>query len=81
MAECPLCAREPKAPVHYEDDRIWVTECLTCRVPMGVLKRHTSHPKLEEALHLARKIEELFPGRRLDDRMRSIPEHYHMHAR
>lgn len=48
---------------------------------MGVLKRHTSHPKLEEALHLARKIEELFPGRRLDDRMRSIPEHYHMHAR
>lgn len=83
--DCPLCRlyekREIVTPLHYEDDLIIVVDCSSCHVPMGVIKRHTMRPTMEEAFHLYGKLRELFPGRRIDDEQKSIPDHLHWHAR
>lgn len=78
---CPLCAREPKTRHYYEDDVLWVVECLTCRVPMVVIKRHSPDPTPEEYEYAKRLGFRLFPERSFDDRPRSIPGHWHAHLR
>lgn len=76
---CLLCLREKKTHWYYEDDRIWIADCLTCRVPMGVTKKHNASE--EDRKYLRKKMEEMFSDATLDDRMRAIPDHYHVHAR
>lgn len=85
MGACDLCSLvqlgERARGVYYEDRTCLVVECRTCKVPMAVLKRHTSEANCREVFHMLRVCMELFPGRHVDFKRRSIPEHYHFHMR
>jgi len=77
---CDLCRAERKSRWYYEDDLCWIADCIVCGVPMAVLKRHTPTPTPEEKAHLAAKLLALGNGF-MDDAMRRIPDHYHVHLR
>ena len=71
----------------------WIAECESCSVPMVVWRRHDPQPAADERarllLALRRVAEEVYgiadsdEGDRfwIDDRLRTIPDHYHAHAR
>lgn len=70
----------------YEDDECWIAECESCAVPMVVWRHHDAHPSddVKQRLHqkLADVVAEYFDFEmRTDDNMRTIPDHYHAHAR
>ncbi len=71
---------------YYEDDVCWIAECESCSVPMVVWREHDNAPAahVKEYLHdkLAAVVAEHFGFvHYIDDNLRSIPDHYHAHAR
>jgi len=78
---CDLVNHKTQTPVIFEDHICVLVNCRSCHVPMTVLKRHTGYPTEEERVHMVKKTQGLFPNRVLDFQMRSLPEHYHVHAR
>jgi hypothetical protein len=86
---CELCelARTTKwFATFYEPFKFTVLECDSCDVPMAVLGEHRQAVSAEERKVMERALQwvadtydmgELF----FDDRMRQIPDHYHLHAR
>ena len=83
---CELCQAAPITERYYEDDLCWVAECEACFVPMVVWKAHDPQPPEEVRVvlltHLRRVASSLFGDDWfVDDRLRTIPEHYHAHAR
>lgn len=90
-AGCELCEAARLTDWYFEDDRCWVAECESCSVPMVVWKRHDPNPPEEIRVELRRVlssvVEEHFGWGSpeddwwFDDRLRSIPTHYHAHAR
>lgn len=85
--ECALCKINGKNnKVYYEDDKIIIVECATCRVPLGILKRHTMQPSTEEDKELTRALisvakRALGNKFRIDKKQRAIKDHLHYHAR
>ena len=83
---CELCAATPFTEWFYEDDECWVAECESCSVPMIVWRRHHPQPPTDvrRRLHerLTAVIGEHFTDEIwIDENMRTIPTHYHAHAR
>jgi hypothetical protein len=83
---CELCAAARLTEWFYEDDECWIAECDACAVPMVVWRIHDPQPPpgVKEALHarLAEVVESHFGYEHyVDDHLRSIPTHYHAHAR
>lgn len=84
---CQLCVNEKITPRYYEDHVCWVAICKDCGVPMVVLRRHSVTPTDEEKEHMRRILFRAFgawaPGwaMRLDEKRRTIPDHWHAHAR
>jgi len=83
---CELCEAARLTDWYYEDDLCWVAECEACFVPMVVWKAHDPHPPEEIRVvlltHLNRIAADLLGEHYfIDDRLRSIPDHYHAHAR
>lgn len=78
---CELCSAEKLTRWYYEDELIWVADCIICWVPMVVLKKHTLGTK-EDFDHMVAKARELF-GQDcwIDPEMRRIPDHRHFHVR
>lgn len=91
MAErtCELCelARTTRWYAQfYEPFPFTVLDCDSCDVPMAVLGEHRSAVTPGEREVMQRALEMLAAVLDLgelyfDDRMRQIPEHYHLHAR
>jgi hypothetical protein len=85
--DCELCEAARITPWYHEDDFCWVAECEVCSVPMVVWREHNPSPSddVRVALHsqLAAVMTAEFPDVEyvLDDNLRSIPNHYHAHAR
>ena len=86
--ECELCEAAHTTDWFYEDELCWVAECEMCWVPMVVWKIHDPNPPddLKQVMldHLADAVvrEYVFErGHVIDDNMRTIPTHYHAHAR
>lgn len=78
---CPLCAAEKITRWYYEDERIWVADCLVCWVPMVVLKEHGLGTRAQFD-YMVLKARELFGDDcYLDPHMRLIPDHRHFHVR
>lgn len=78
---CPLCALikgDVKSKWHIETDYFLVVDCITCRVPMAVLKRHDTKMADEERMDLE-AISRIFHDRHMRTEMREIPEHLHVH--
>lgn len=89
MAACELCNLVPTTrwyAVYEHPFRFVIVDCDSCEVPMAVLGAHRARPRHEERAfmqkELAKIADERFPeGWFFDDRMRQIPDHYHVHAR
>jgi hypothetical protein len=83
---CELCDAARMSEWFYEDDECWIAECESCAVPMVVWREHISNPSDEVKIRLHEKlekvVEEFFDFEmRIDNNMRTIPDHYHAHAR
>lgn len=83
---CLLCAAERLTEWFHEDESCWIAECEQCYVPMVVWKRHDPNPSEETRVVMHARLSEIVVlhygfEHWLDDNMRSIPSHYHAHAR
>ena len=83
---CELCEEARFTEWFHEDDLCWVAECEACSVPMVVWRNHSAEPSTEirQNLHriLAEVMDRCFEGAwRVDEHLRTIPTHYHAHAR
>jgi hypothetical protein len=85
-SNCELCAADRMTTWWFEDEVCWVAECESCCVPMVVWKRHAPDPPAElreEMLARLRAVADRQgpPDYWIDERLRTIPDHYHAHAR
>lgn len=86
---CELCEAAPITPRMYEDDLCWIAECESCSVPMVVWKSHDPNPPEEVrvvllqllGVHADRYFGSADRAWWVDENMRTIPVHYHAHAR
>lgn len=86
VASCELCAADRTTTWWFDDELCWVAECDSCGVPMVVWKVHDPSPpddvRAELWERLRRVADEHGPADYwIDDRLRTIPDHYHAHAR
>lgn len=84
--ECDLCQAHRMTEWYYEDDLCWVAECEACRVPMVVWKSHDPNPPEEVRVVLLARLDAMVAEHCafevwVDENMRTIPTHYHAHAR
>ena len=83
---CELCEASPFTEWFHSDDLCWIAECDSCAVPMVVWRTHDPlpPPEIRAALHdrLTVVMHATNAGAFwIDDTLRSIPDHYHAHAR
>ena len=83
---CELCEATPFTEWFHSDEMCWIAECDSCAVPMVVWREHDATPSAEVRAELHAKLtvvmESLDSGPFwIDDSLRSIPDHYHAHAR
>lgn len=86
--ECELCEAARFTHWYSEDDICWVADCEACLVPMVVWKRHGIEPSAEDRSHMMERLADAAGVRwpdgdpwQADDDMRTIPDHFHVHAR
>jgi hypothetical protein len=84
--DCPLCQADRVTDWFYEDAECWVAECEACWVPMVVWKRHDPSPPEEVRVALIARLSEVVVEHYVfewwvDENMRTIPHHFHAHAR
>jgi hypothetical protein len=85
--DCELCEAARLSDWFFEDDLCWVAECESCNVPMVVWKAHDPSPPEEVRVVLFDRLGAVVQAHYeavdfyIDDRLRSIPTHYHAHAR
>ena len=60
---CALCAARPLTPWFHQDERCWVADCLICRTPMVVWRRHGPDPSPEEREHMLARLSEVAAAR------------------
>lgn len=76
---CPLCKAEKLTKWYYEDDIIYICDCLSHPdKKLIVLKRHTPTPTEEEYNHMISIAKKLFPDKKWREPA-SIKDHYHLH--
>lgn len=83
--DCELCEAARISPWFHEDDVCWIAECEACATPMVVWRPHAVDPSEEDRAHMLGQLgvvaTEQFGEHWLDDNRRSIPGHWHVHAR
>jgi hypothetical protein len=85
-AGCELCEAARMTEWFYEDEECWIAECEQCAVPMVVWRRHDPAPPDRVRSLLWQRLDTVVAvhytfEHYVDDHMRSIPHHYHAHAR
>ena len=83
---CELCEATPFTEWFHSDELCWIAECDSCAVPMVVWRRHDPSPDAETRQALHDRLNTVMESRGsgpfwIDDTLRSIPDHYHAHAR
>lgn len=83
---CELCEAARLTEWFYEDDECWIAECEACDVPMVVWRTHDPSPPDEVKARLHARLADVVAARfddehYVDDNLRTIPTHYHAHAR
>lgn len=86
---CELCALARTTrwfAEFHEPLRFTVLECDSCDVPMAVLGEHRATATEDERSLMVAALRAIADALGLgevtiDDRMRQIPDHYHVHAR
>jgi Zn ribbon nucleic-acid-binding protein len=85
-SNCELCEAARLTTWWYEDDVCWVAECESCGVPMVVWREHRADPPPDTRAAMLARLRAVADehGPRsywIDDTLRTIPDHYHAHAR
>jgi len=85
-AGCELCEATPFTEWFHSDELCWIAECDSCFVPMVVWRTHHPTPSTEIRQELHDRLTAVMESRDagpfwIDDTLRSIPDHYHAHAR
>lgn len=83
---CELCEAARTTEWFHDDDLCWVAECESCSTPMVVWKVHDPSPPADLRELMLARLAEVTAAQydfehRVDENMRSIPTHYHAHAR
>ena len=83
---CELCAAVRMTTWWFDDEVCWVAECDACGVPMVVWKVHDPDPPAAVKAALWDRLRTVADTHGpshywIDDRLRTIPGHYHAHAR
>ena len=84
---CDLCEAARFTHWYHEDDTCWIADCEVCSVPMVVWKPHGTEPTDAEVEHMLEQLQAAGQTRfghepfTLDREMRTIPDHWHAHAR
>lgn len=60
---CELCNLERKTRWYFENSFMIICDCLTCGIPMVVLKRHTTEIASNEEAFINQKVHEIFGKR------------------
>lgn len=87
MSECPLCEAVVETRILRETEWCHCRLCRSCGVPMVWLKRHIVEPGPGERNHalnvLRTEAQSFFKFKpfRIDERRRTVFEHWHAHAR
>ncbi len=79
--KCDLCNLKKKTAWFYEDELFVVCRCITCNVPMIVLRRHDTELTPEESKRLIKLLTRFAERQRISFVRRSIKDHWHMHIR
>jgi len=79
-APCPICNLEKKTRWYYEDENVIICDCMSCRIPMLVLKEHGHIPSPVEREELLKLVKKLF-GENAQFRgyASTYLEHWHEH--
>lgn len=81
MTSCDLCTLEKKTRWYYEDEYVVVCDCLSCKVPMIVLREHTIRIAPKTIDYLVKVSQRVFgPDIELRTQQRKIPDHLHWHV-
>jgi hypothetical protein len=83
---CELCEAARLTEWFYEDEECWIAECDACAVPMVVWREHDASPPADVKATLHARLDAVVAQHfdyehYVDDNLRSIPGHYHAHAR
>lgn len=82
--QCALCRlwynREIKTRFYYEDELLIIVDCVQCKIPMIVIKRHTMEISDEEEKQILSVKNRLWANSKLRCESRSIKDHYHCHV-
>jgi hypothetical protein len=83
---CELCEATPFTEWFHSDELCWIADCDSCGVPMVVWREHHPAPPDDVRAQLHQRLRAVVTARSdaafwIDDRLRSIPDHYHAHAR
>lgn len=85
-SNCELCEAVRLTTWWFDDAVCWVADCESCGVPMVVWKVHDPFPSSEVKAVMLDRLrivadEHGPPNYWIDDTLRTIPDHYHAHAR
>lgn len=82
---CELCEAARISPWFHEDELCWIAECEACATPMVVWRSHGVDPPEADRTHMMEHLErvarDVFGAHWIDPDRRSIPDHWHVHAR
>ena len=83
---CDLCEAARITPWYHECEMCWIAECEICAVPMAVWREHGTDPPAAVRDHMRAELlavaaERLGSAPWIDENMRNIPDHFHIHAR
>lgn len=84
---CDLCDLEQRTDWYFNSEALVVLECEFCRVPMAVWREHVEEPPdmaKDYAKHILAGVADAIYGVDqwvFDEKRRSIPGHWHVHAR
>lgn len=87
MPKCELCQFEEETHLYYLDDFMRIADCKVCRVPMGIIRRHTMTITKGEydrlTYHLIQAGAAKFGKGNfwIDRKQRRVRTHLHWHAR
>ena len=90
---CPLCERQSKTRLYYQDDKVWIVDDLekdgaSIRI-LVALKEHGAHSAVEKIYLINALLNRVILFQegilnkkwRIEQTLRSCPRHYHVHFR
>lgn len=77
---CELCNLEEKTKWYHKDREFIICDCLTCKIPMIVYRKHTMKLSINCLRRVTFLVRHLFGDNAvLRLKQRKVPDHWHAH--